>query len=392
MRYAKITDRLAHTGGARWAVHFEGRRRKAAGEDMIVLTIGEPDLPPEPRVIDACVRALRDGRTRYSNGRGEPATLEAISALYARRRPGVGPRNVLCLPGTQTALYAAFQALVGPGDGVLVGDPYYATYDGAIAATGAHRISVPLRRERGYRLAAEDVERAAGPDARVLLLNTPHNPTGAVLSARDVAEIGEVARAKDLWILSDEVYRDLVFDGSAAASPFDDPALAERVIAAASISKSHAAPGFRSGWLVGPEDFVDRLLPVVEAMLFGSPPFIADATAAALAAPSEVADAMRDAFARRARLIETMLASAPGLRVNPPAAGMFVTADVAGTGMDGDAFAAGLLEHGVAVMPGGAFGETGGDLIRISVTEPDEALEEACRRILRFVTAATAAA
>jgi arginine:pyruvate transaminase len=101
---------------------------------------------------------------------------------------------------------------------------------------------------------------------------------------------------------------------------------------------------------------------------------------------------MRDAFARRARLIETMLASAPGLRVNPPAAGMFVTADVAGTGMDGDAFAAGLLEHGVAVMPGGAFGETGGDLIRISVTEPDEALEEACRRILRFVTAATAAA
>jgi len=386
MRYAAITERLAGTGGARWAVHFRARQMREAGEDVIALTIGEPDSPPEPVVVEACIDALRRGRTRYSSGAGEMALRRAVAARYAQRRPGVTAANVICLAGTQTALYAAMQALVDPGDAVLTGDPFYATYDGVIAAPGARRVGVPLRPERGFRMAAADLEAAITPEARVLLLNSPHNPTGAVLTARDVAEIGEVARAHDLWILADEVYRDLVFEGD-APSPFDGPALAERVVVASSISKSHAAPGFRSGWLVGPEAFVTRLLPVVETMLFGGPPFIADATAAALAEEPRAAATMRAAFARRAALIADRLGGAPGLVVHRPQAGMFVVIDVAGTGMDGDAFAWGLLGHGVAVMPGGAFGDRARDLVRVSLTEPDAEIARACDRIAGFLRA-----
>ena len=387
MRYASITNRLADTGGAKWAVHVEGRARAAAGQPMIELTIGEPDQAPDPALIEVCAEAMRSGRTRYSDGRGEEGLLAAIAARYAARRPGITPQNVVAVPGTQTALFTALLTLTESGDEVLVGDPYYATYDGVIAASGARRVSVPLRAERGYRLSAQDLEAAVTPASKVVLLNTPHNPTGAVLTARDVAEIGEVARARDLWIVSDEVYEQIIFDRPGApafASPFDDPALAERVVAASSISKSHAAPGFRSGWLVGPEEFCDRLLPIAEAMLFGNQPFIADMTIAALAAPSAVAQDMRAAYGRRADLVVERLGALPDLKPHPPQAGMFIMIDVSGAGLDGEAFAWGLLDYGVAAMPGASFGEGAQGLIRLSLTAPDERLAEACERITAY--------
>jgi arginine:pyruvate transaminase len=177
---------------------------------------------------------------------------------------------VLCFPGTQTALFATMLGLAERGDTVLVGDPLYATYEGVIRATGAEPVTVPLRAEHGFHLRAEDVEAAVDARARVLLLNTPHNPTGAVLSREEIARIGAVCRWHDLWIVCDEVYEELILDGRDFASPFDDAALAERTVVVSSISKSHAAPGFRSGWAVGPEAFCTRLLPVSETMLFGN--------------------------------------------------------------------------------------------------------------------------
>ena len=137
MRYASITDRLAHLGSGRWALHLAARRMKAAGEEIIELTIGEPDLAPDKALLDEAARAMYAGRTRYSNGRGEPPVLQALVDKYSKRRPGVTERNFLCFPGTQTALYGVMTGLVEAGDGVLVGDPLYATYEGVIASTGA---------------------------------------------------------------------------------------------------------------------------------------------------------------------------------------------------------------------------------------------------------------
>lgn len=390
MRYSSITDRLADLGSGKWALHIRARQMKASGADIIELTIGEPDLPPDPALLAEAQRAMNAGRYRYSNGRGEPSVVNALTARYAKRRADVTAENVLCFPGTQTALFAVMLGLVEAGDGVLVGDPLYATYDGVIQSTGAHRVTVPLRPEHGFHMQAADLESAITPECRVLLLNTPHNPTGAVLTADEISALGAICRKHDLWIVCDEVYEELIFSGR-FASPFDDADLAERTIVVSSISKSHAAPGFRSGWAVGPAEFTARLLPVSETMLFGVQPFIADMTAYALTHEIGTSAEMRRTYRSRAERIVEALSGVPGVVALPPEAGMFILLDVAGTGLTGEAFAWKLLEEeGVAVMPGSSFGEEAAFFVRVSLTVPNAAIDEACRRISKLATRLTA--
>lgn len=389
MKYSGMTDRLADLGGAKWAVHFEARRLRAEGRRVIELTIGEPDVATPAGLIDAAVAALGAGRTGYSNGRGERHLLEQLAARYSARRGRVfTPDQFLAVPGTQTALYLIFATLVEAGDEVLVADPMYATYEGVIRASGASLVPVRLSPENGFRLRAGDVAAKITPRSRVLFLNSPHNPTGAVLTRDDLIALGEVAAKHDLWIVSDEVYEDLVFPGVTFASPLDLPELAGRVVAASSISKSHAAPGFRSGWCVGPAEFVDHALPVAETMLFGNQPFLADATAQGLAAPSEVAAGMAARFQRRAQALYAALDGVAGLRVHRPQAGMFGLVDVRASGMTGEAFALALLaKTGVAVMPGESFGEGLAGWLRLSLTRPDAEIAEAAAAIADFARA-----
>ena len=386
MIYSPLTQRLQGLGGAKWEIHNLARQMKRDGHPVIELTIGEPDVPCPPSLIAATTAAMQAGRTGYSNGHGEAATLAAIAARYtARRGRTFGPENVMTLPGTQTTLYAVLCTLLGPGDEVIVGDPMYATYEGLIAATGARAVPVALRPEQGFRLQAADVAVRITPRTRVLFLNSPHNPTGAVLRRADIAALGEVARAHDLWIVSDEVYEDLIFDGIAFASPLDLPDLADRSIVTSSISKSHAAPGFRSGWCVGPAEFCRLMLPLSETMLFGSQPFIADMTAQAVRDGSPVAAGMAERFARRADLIHARLHGTAGLAVHRPEAGMFALLDVRASGLSGQTFARNLLtETGVAAMPGESFGAGLAGWLRLSLTQPDATIAEACARIAAF--------
>lgn len=388
MRYAAVTERLAGLGGAKWAVHALARKLAASGQDIIELTIGEPDVPTPAVLIEAAAAAMAAGRTGYSDGRGEAVLTQALAVRYSARRGRViNADQVMCFPGTQTTLYAVLSALVGPGDEVLVGDPMYATYAGIIAATGAMMVPVPLRTQTGFRMQAGDVAARVTPRSRVLFLNSPHNPTGAVLTRADIVALAEIAVRHDLWILCDEVYEEMVFQGTDFASPLDDPALAERVIVASSISKSHAAPGFRSGWCVGPPEFCKALLPLSETMLFGNQPFIADMTALAVSAPSPVAAGMVERFQRRAGLIRDLLHGRAGLRVNTPEAGMFALVDISATGLSGEAFALSLLkDKQVAVMPGESFGAALTGWVRLSLTQSDARIAEACGRILCHAT------
>ncbi len=384
MRYASIVDRLDGLGGAKWDIHFRARALVAQGRDIVELTIGEPDVPaPEP-LVQVAVDALRAGRTGYSNGPGEDTLRAALARRYTSSLGRtVGPEQILCFPGTQTALYAVMMGVAEEGCEVLVGDPMYATYEGVIRATGATMVPVPLRPEAGFRIRAHDIAARITPRSRAILLNTPHNPTGAVLSRADLEEIGALARAHDLWIISDEVYEELVFDGQTFCSPLSMPEIADRVVVVSSISKSHAAPGFRSGWAIGPAEFAARVLPLSETMLFGNQPFIADMTAEAVRAPSEVARGMRARFAARADRLMRALEGQDILTAQRPAAGMFALINVARTGMTGHDYAMDLLEKaGVAVMPGSAFGAGLNDWVRIALTVDDDRFAEACTRIL----------
>lgn len=390
MKYAAVTDRLARLGGEKWDLHIQAKAMVAAGSPVIQLTIGEPDVPTPPELVDAATAAMLAGRLGYCNGRGEVALLEALSARYSRRTGRlVSTDQIIALPGTQTALYAVFMALTGPGDEVLVGDPMYATYEGIIAATGAVTVPMPLRPEHGFRLQVSDVISRITPRSRVLFLNTPHNPTGALLSRNDIMALGEVARQNNLWIVSDEVYEELIFGGAQFMSPLDVAGLADRVVVTSSISKSHAAPGFRSGWCVGSTEFSARLLPVVETMLFGNQPFIADMTARAVSQPSSVAPGMASRFARRASLIHRLLQDVQGIKVHLPQAGMFSLVDIRATGLSGLDFAKNLLaKELVAVMPGESFGASLAGWVRISLTLDDAVITEACTRIARFAASA----
>ncbi|PWQ92410.1 pyridoxal phosphate-dependent aminotransferase [Leucothrix pacifica] len=385
MKYAAVTQRLATLGSEKWVIHDRARQLIASGKDVVELTIGEPDVATPDYLIETASAAMQQGRTAYSNGRGEDNLREVLAERYSQRlKRTITDQQILCFPGTQTALYAVMQGIAESGDEVLVGDPMYATYEGVIASSGATTVPVPLRPENDFRLSAADLEARVTEKTTAILMNTPHNPTGAVLTAQDIEDIAEVAVKHDLWLLVDEVYEELVFSDAIFVSPLVSEAIAERVIVVSSISKSHAAPGFRSGWCVGSEEFCGRLLPLSETMLFGNQPFIADMTAQAVSAPSPIAEGMVARFEARAHLLAERLHAESNLKVSLPKAGMFALVDVSATGMSGYDYAVDLLENaGVAVMPGSAFGETLVDWVRVALTTEDDLFVEGCDRMIK---------
>ena len=386
MDYASVTNNLKNLGSEKWAVHLKARELIAAGNDVIELTIGEPDVSPEEDLINECIRSMQAGRTKYSNGRGESNLLIKLKLKYDKiSHTPIAEENILCFPGTQTALYATMRSLVEEGDEVIVGDPLYATYEGIIRASGATMVPVPLLRENNFVLQAHDLNKAITPQTKVVLLNSPHNPTGSVMSEQDYLNLAGLFVENNLWLVSDEVYEDLIFEGE-FFSPLSNEKLAPRTVVVSSISKSHAAPGFRSGWAIGPKEFCLRTLPLSETMLFGGQPFIADMTALALSRPSKVSIEMKTAYQRRAKLICDKLKSVEKIKPLMPSAGMFILLDIEKTNLNCSEFAWKLLsEQLVAVMPGNSFGDQAKDFIRLSLTVPDELLIKACDRLSLFI-------
>ncbi|MVO17363.1 pyridoxal phosphate-dependent aminotransferase [Parasedimentitalea huanghaiensis] len=388
MKTTAVTQRLAGLGGAKWEVHLRAKEMVRQGADIVEMTIGEPDVPTPDIMADTAISAMKAGRTTYSDGRGEAGLLAALAEHYSKSTGRVFETNqFLCFPGTQTSLYAVMMGVAEAGDEVLVGDPMYATYEGVVRASGAEMVPVPLRPEHGFRIQAADIAARITDKTRAVLLTTPHNPTGSILTVEDIDAIGELALKHDLWIISDEVYDQLVFDGAEFVSPLSRSVYADRVIAVSSISKSHAAPGFRSGWCVGPAAFTEALLPLSETMLFGNQPFIADMTEMAVREGSPVAEGMRNRYAARAAKLYDRLTQETDLTVHQPQAGMFAMINVACTGLDGQAYAEHLLENGgVAVMPGTSFGTTMADWVRVALTIDDSSFETAIERIVSHAT------
>jgi arginine:pyruvate transaminase len=387
-----MSDRLSGLGAAKWAVHVEGLARTAAGEKVTFLSIGEPDLPPPASVLDQAVASIRGGRLKYAAGQGEQVALDAI-ATHLSRRSGqeVSPDQIVYTAGTQNGLCTVLMTLVQTGDEVLVPDPYYATYEGLVAASGATFVPVPTLPEDGFHVTAKQIEAAITPRSRVLLLNTPSNPTGAVLSQNEIDEIGEVCERHDLWIVVDEVYADLTYSAP-FCSPFDRPHLRHRTLAVSSISKSHALPGFRAGWIASPLEVTQRLVLVAEAMLFGSQPFIEDALAVALSQRHPEVENLSAAFKDRAQQLVGAFEGSTAAKARMPEGGMFIMVDIRETGMSGDDFAWMLLnDHDIVVMPGESFGTGGAGHIRLALTNDVKILREAGARI-RVVAEAVVAA
>jgi len=386
MRLAKITERLSGLGSEKWAVHIEGRRRAALGEPLIFLSIGEPDAPPPAAILDEAEKQMRAGRIRYAEGRGEANARRALARVYTRQTGrAIHENQFIYLPGTQTALYAAMMTVCDMGDEVLMADPYYATYEGVIAAAGGVTVPVRVDPDHGFHLKAADLEKYITPKSRVLLMNTPSNPTGAVFTRSEIEKIGRLCEKHDLWIISDEVYATLTYGNTVFSSPFDVQELEKRTIVVSSISKSHAIPGFCSGWIAASAEFCDRCIPVTETMLFGSQPFIEDALAFALDNHFPELDAMKRDYEARARALVAALKGSAKVSARMPEGGMFIMVDVRKTGLSGEAFAHRLLEEeGVVTMPGESFGAGGSGHLRVALTVDEAQITEACKRIVRL--------
>lgn len=388
MRFAPLVERVAGRGAGAWAAHIEARRRQEAGEDIIFLTVGDPDQDPPAVVIDATVAALHRGRTGYAAIVGYPALRSAIAARVAGRsaRPCTVD-NVAVVPGAQGGLYCSMQCLAGPGDEIVVPEPIYATYEAVIGASGAHMVTVPLRADRGFHPDLDALAAAVTPRTRVIWVNSPHNPTGAVFTAAEIEAIAALCRRHDLWLLSDEVYEDLAF-ARPHIGAWSLPDMAERTVVVSSLSKSHAIPAFRLGWVIGPPELVRHLANLLLSMTYGSPSFIQDGALAALKEELPEVAALREEYRARAALMSDLLEAAPGCRVVRPEGGMFVLLDVRGTGLSAADFALRLLAaEQVAVLPCDSFGPSAEGHLRIALSAPEPGLREAGERIVRFAAA-----
>jgi arginine:pyruvate transaminase len=388
MRYSPLVDRVAGGGSGAWAAHIEAARRRDAGEDIIFLTVGDPDQAPPSAVIEATVSALHRHRTGYAGILGFPVVREAIAARVARRSgQPCAADNIAVVPGAQGGLYCALQCLAGPGDEVIVPEPVYNTYEAVIGAAGARMVTVPLRPETGFHPDLDAIAAAITPKTRVIWINSPHNPTGAVFTRGEIETIAALCREHDLWLVSDEVYEDLAF-ARPHIGAWSLPGMAERTVVISSLSKSHAVPAFRFGWIVGPPDLAEHLFNLLLCMTYGSPAFIQEGALAALKQELPEVAALRDDYRRRAELMSRILREAPRCRVTPPEGGMFVLLDVRGTGLSANDFARQLLDlERVAVLPCDGFGPSAIGHLRIALSAPDARLAEAGERIVRFARA-----
>lgn len=385
MRFAGRVDQIRGEGSGAWDVHFAALELKRSGRDVILLTVGDPDQPPPEAVIEATVQALRAHRTGYAPITGYPDLRSAIAQRVARRSgQPCAADNVVVVAGAQAGVYSAIQCLAGPGDEVIVPEPVYATYEGVIASAGARMVNVPLRSENGFHPDIDSLARAITPRTRVLWVNTPHNPTGAVMTRAEMEAVAALCRRHDLWLLSDEVYEDLAF-ARPHVSAWSLPRMAERTVVVSSLSKSHAMPGFRLGWIIAPDTMTRHLFHVLLCMLYGGPPFIQDGALAALRHELPEVSALHAAYRDRAAFFCRRLAEAPRCRVTTPEGGMFVLLDIRATGLSARDFAHRLLQQeGVALLPCDGFGPSAAGQLRVSLTAPDERLEAAATRIVRF--------
>ncbi len=386
MRFASLVDRVSGRGAEAWALHGLGvEQERRTGKPVIFLTVGEPDFDTPTVIQDAAIASMRGGNTHYTPIVGTRALREAIADWHEETSgQKVSPDQVVVAPGAQCALFCAVQCLAEAGDEIITTDPRYSTYEAVIGGCGAKLVSVPLLPDQNFALDLVALRQAVSPRTRAILLNTPHNPTGAVLQPDELEAVAALCREKDIWLVSDEVYGAVTFDHP-HRSPAALPGMAERSVVISSLSKSHAMTGWRLGWAIGPQALADHLANLMLCMLYGCPGFIQDAGITALTeGRSEVAE-MRTAYHRRRDLLAPWLDRLPGLACASPEGGMFVMLDVRQTGMDAEGFARALLqEECVAVLPGGGFGDQAEGFCRLSLGFSDETLAEACRRIEAF--------
>jgi arginine:pyruvate transaminase len=384
MQYSPLVKRIGGDGADAWVTHYAARQAQEHGEDVILLSVGDPDLDTPAPVLERAIERLRGGDTHYTPANGRQHLRQAIAAAHrARTGQAVDADNVIFLSGAQNALFATSLCIAGPGDEVIALEPLYPSYPATLEVGGATMVRVAAPAAQGFRVDLKTLAAAITARTRAVFFATPNNPSGVILSEADLAAIADLARRHSLWVVADEVYAGLAPGGRVPSLAAELP---EQVVTISSLSKSHSMPGWRAGWLVGPKQLVQHAEALAQSMLFGLPGFVQEAAATALRISEAAESTVRDYCAMRRDMLLAELEGIPGLKCLVPDAGMFLLVDVRGTGLSGYDFMRALYHaERVSVLDGGAFGIGTSGFVRVCFATDEALLREAALRIRRFV-------
>jgi arginine:pyruvate transaminase len=384
MKFSRAIDRMAVDTSTVWGVHQKAIALKEQGEDIILFSIGDPDLPTLDITVNHAIDSLKAGRTHYSPGAGELPLRQAIADIETRSSRHTTIEQIVIHPGGTNAIFTTLSCFLNEGDEIVIPSPMYVGYQGLLAAVGATVITVPLDTENNFFLDVSAVKQAFSDSTRVLFLNTPGNPGGNIIEEEQLRDLAAFCLERGVWIVSDEVYSMITF-GTRHVSLLKAAQSLENVVVIDALSKSHSMTGWRMGWTVSSEDTAKRILDFASGTIFGCCQFVQDAAAFALQNDEEYMRAIADEYRVRRDYALERIGRISGLRANQPKAGMFIMVDVSPVAADGLVFAEGLLAHGgVSVLPGIAFGETSRQFVRLSLTHPVHIMSKAFDRIERY--------
>jgi aspartate aminotransferase len=360
---------------------------EAQGKSVVHMQIGEPDFDTPANVIDAAVGALRSGWTHYTPAAGVPQLRESI-AKYVRntRHIDVAADNVVVFPGAKPTMSYLILAMVDPGDEVIYPNPGFPIYESMIEFAGGVAVPLPLLEEKDFGFDASTVESLITPKTKMIILNSPGNPTAGVLSQKVVTEVAELARKHDIFVLSDEIYSRILYDGAEAFSITALPEMMARTCILDGFSKTYSMTGWRLGYGVMPREIAQRLTQLAINFTSCTAGFSQIAGVEALEGDQGAVEKMVREFDARRRLIVDGLNRIKGVRCRMPGGAFYAFPNISGTGMSSREIADRLLqEAGVAVLPGTAFGKYGEGFIRLSFATSQKNIREALDRMERFL-------
>ena len=339
-----------------------------AGRDIVHFEIGDPDFDTPKHIVAAACLSMITGETHYTSSYGIFDLRQVACKTTAISRGFLPSINqVLITPGANIAIYYAVRCLVNPGEEIIVPDPGFPTYYSAIKFCGAVPVRVPLKESNSFRMSPKDIEERITPKTRLIIINSPHNPTGSVMTPDEIDQVATIAEKHDIYLYSDEVYSRMIFDDS---GPFRSPSIRdhckERTIVANGFSKAFAMTGWRLGCLIGPEKVIEKMSLLLQTTSSCVPPFIQRAGIAAIEGDQKPIFEMMSEYSKRRDLLVSELNTLPGVSCIKPGGAFYVFPNIEKTGFSSEEFASYILEEaGVALLPGTNFGEYGAGYVRM---------------------------
>ena len=371
--------------------------------DAISLCLGEPGETASPHIVEAACASLKAGKTKYTDVLGIPEFRNAAAA-YTKRVKGLNynaDTEIQAIDGATIGLYLAIKAVVDPGDEVIIPSPYFTSYDAEVLMCDAVPVTVALKPEHGMHVNAEDIRKAITPRTRAIIINSPCNPTGAVTTAEELAEVAKLCQEFNLWVISDEVYNPFVFASDPESEPEGNavapsiaaaPGMKDKTIVVESLSKTYAMTGWRIGYILAPSQVIEQTSKIAEMMHSSVNSTAQYGGVAALTGPQDHVRNMREEYREKRKLVIEALDNCEAVHLIEPQGAFYVFVDVRPTGLTSEEFSKKLLEEEkVAVVPGEAFGKEGSGFVRLSYAGKTEELKEAVARMRKFALAQQAA-